>query len=43
MLQGLSGSEKEVLLRLLKKTRESIAAHADGLEQMALAEFTNAE
>jgi MarR family 2-MHQ and catechol resistance regulon transcriptional repressor len=43
MLRGLSDAEKATLLRLLKKTRESIAAHADGLEQAAEAEFTNAE
>ena len=43
MLQGLSDEEKKQLLSLLKKTRESIAAHADDLEQTALAELTNAE
>jgi MarR family transcriptional regulator, 2-MHQ and catechol-resistance regulon repressor len=43
MLQGLSEPEKTLLLRLLKKTRESIAAHAVGLEQTAVAELTNAE
>jgi MarR family 2-MHQ and catechol resistance regulon transcriptional repressor len=43
MLEGLSETEKSTLLRLLKKTRESIAAHAGGLEQTAAAELTNAE
>jgi MarR family 2-MHQ and catechol resistance regulon transcriptional repressor len=43
MLQGLSEAEKTQLLLLLKKTRESIAAHADALEQTAVAELTNAE
>ncbi len=43
MLQGLSDEEKKQLLGLLKKTRESIAAHADDLNQTAEAELTNAE
>jgi MarR family 2-MHQ and catechol resistance regulon transcriptional repressor len=43
ILQGLSEMEKATLLRLLKKTRESIYAHAANLEQTALAELTNAE
>jgi MarR family 2-MHQ and catechol resistance regulon transcriptional repressor len=43
MLQGLSETEKALLFRLLKKTRESIAVHADGLEHTAEAELTNAE
>ena len=43
MLEGLSEAEKGMLLGLLKKTRESIAAHADSLEQAAVAELTNAE
>lgn len=43
MLQGLSETEKDALLGLLKKTRESIAAHASELEQTAVAELTNAE
>ena len=42
-LEGLSETEKATLLRLLKKTRESIYAHAADLEQTALAELTNAE
>jgi MarR family 2-MHQ and catechol resistance regulon transcriptional repressor len=43
MLQGLSETEKGTLLGLLKKTRESITAHADDLEQTAVAELINAE
>jgi MarR family 2-MHQ and catechol resistance regulon transcriptional repressor len=43
VLQGLSETEKATLLRLLKKTRESINAHAANLEQTALAELSNAE
>jgi MarR family 2-MHQ and catechol resistance regulon transcriptional repressor len=43
MLQGLSETDKATLLDLLKKTRESIYAHAADLEQTALAETTNAE
>jgi MarR family 2-MHQ and catechol resistance regulon transcriptional repressor len=43
MLEGLSAAEKSRLLGLLKKTRESISAHADALEQTAEAELTNAE
>ena len=43
MLEGLSEAEKGTLLRLLKKTRESINAHAADLEQTAQAELTNAE
>ena len=43
MLQGLSDEEKKQLSGLLKKTRQSIAAHADELEHAAVAELTNAE
>jgi hypothetical protein len=43
MLQGLSETEKDTLLYLLKKTRESIRAHAADLEQTAFAELTSAE
>jgi MarR family 2-MHQ and catechol resistance regulon transcriptional repressor len=43
MLQGLSDTEKATLVRLLKKTRESISAHAGGPGQTASAELTNAE
>jgi MarR family transcriptional regulator, 2-MHQ and catechol-resistance regulon repressor len=42
MLRGLSETEKATLLGLLRKTRESIAAHADELERTAVAEITNA-
>jgi MarR family 2-MHQ and catechol resistance regulon transcriptional repressor len=43
MLQGLSEIEKAALLQLLRKTRESINAHSDELEQRTLAELANAE
>ena len=43
LLQGLSETEKDKLLYLLKKARESIRAHAADLEQTAFAEFTTAE
>jgi len=43
MLQGLSGMEKASLLRLLKKTRESINAHSDDLEKTTVAELGIAE
>jgi len=43
MLQGLCDEEKKQLLGLLKKTRESIAAHASVPEQLAAAELANAK
>jgi MarR family 2-MHQ and catechol resistance regulon transcriptional repressor len=43
MLQGLSEDEKENLLKLLKKTRASIAEYADGLQERPVAEITMAE
>jgi MarR family 2-MHQ and catechol resistance regulon transcriptional repressor len=43
MLKGLSETEKDTLLYLLKKTRESIRAHAADLKQTAFAELTIAE
>jgi MarR family 2-MHQ and catechol resistance regulon transcriptional repressor len=43
MLQCLSNGEKKQLLGLLKKTRESIAAHAGELDLAAVTELTNAE
>ena len=43
MLQGLSDEEKTQLLGLLKKTRESIAAHADELGHATPAELMHAE
>jgi MarR family 2-MHQ and catechol resistance regulon transcriptional repressor len=43
MLQGLSETEKATLLRLLKKTRQSIHDQTANLEQTAQAELTNAE
>lgn len=43
MLQSLSDEEKKQLLGLLKKTRQSIAVHADQVDNSAVAELTNAE
>jgi DNA-binding MarR family transcriptional regulator len=43
MLRCLSDDEKAQLLALLKKTRASIAAHADELEHTAVAELMNVE
>jgi len=43
MLQGLSDEEKKQLLGLLKKTRESIAAHTSEFEQPAATELANAK
>jgi MarR family 2-MHQ and catechol resistance regulon transcriptional repressor len=43
MLHNLSDEEKKQLLGLLKKTRQSIAAHADQIQHSAVAELTNAE
>jgi len=43
MLSGLSETDKATLLRLLKKTRESINAYAGEVEHSAVAELTNAD
>jgi MarR family 2-MHQ and catechol resistance regulon transcriptional repressor len=43
MLASLSDTEKQQLVALLKKTRESIAGHAGEIEPTAVAELTNAE
>jgi MarR family 2-MHQ and catechol resistance regulon transcriptional repressor len=43
MLAGLSGADKTTLLRLLKKTRESINSYGAELENSPVVELTNAD